>query len=352
MGTQIAEYRATDAALATLREQYMRPFDVSTTKGMAEAKAALAKIKDYISELERVRVEIKAPVLKRSRLIDEEAKCIAEKLIEIKEHIAAAIKAEKQRKEAEKAAKEQAERDRVAAIHSRIACLRGSIVSAARMSSAEIAAIRGTVNDIEISTEVFAEFLPEALAARAEIVQTLDKMLAEKQQEEQDQARKAAEQAAEEERLKELWRKQVEEARALAEQRAEVERRQKELERIDAEQRAAIALQQHKEQQRIDAENQRIAQQRADLERQQREIEARERNERKRQAREEEMERRRELEKEEAERQRAQVEAEIAAIPDPLRRLEQRVLRELASPYEAICEAYQLGLSDTSISQA
>ena len=105
---KIAEYNETAAAIAVLREKYCTVFDVTTTKGMEEAKKARAEVKGYRVALEKVRKEIKAPALERSRLIDEEAKRITAELQAIEEPIDQAIKAEEQRKEDEKAAKARA----------------------------------------------------------------------------------------------------------------------------------------------------------------------------------------------------------------------------------------------------
>lgn len=88
MEYQIAEYNQTAAALAELRTRYVRPYDVSTTAGMTEAKAARAEIRGYRVALEKTRVEIKAPALERTRLIDAEAKRITAELLAIEEPIA------------------------------------------------------------------------------------------------------------------------------------------------------------------------------------------------------------------------------------------------------------------------
>lgn len=94
---QITEYNQTAAALTELRSRYVRQYDVSTTAGMAEAKAARATVRGYRVALEKTRVEIKAPALERTRLIDAEAKRITAELLAIEEPIDAAIKAEERR---------------------------------------------------------------------------------------------------------------------------------------------------------------------------------------------------------------------------------------------------------------
>lgn len=103
--TEIAEYSQTASALSDLRHRFLGvAFNVSTTKGMDEAKKARQEVKGYRTALENKRKEIKAPALERCRLIDDEAKTITAALLEIEEPIDQQIKAEEARKEAEKAA--------------------------------------------------------------------------------------------------------------------------------------------------------------------------------------------------------------------------------------------------------
>lgn len=106
---KIVEYNETAAAIAVLREKYCTVFDVTTTKGMTAARETRAEVKGYRVTLEKVRVELKAPALERTRLIDAEAKRITAELLAIEEPIDETIKAEERRKEEEKAAKARAE---------------------------------------------------------------------------------------------------------------------------------------------------------------------------------------------------------------------------------------------------
>ena len=117
---KIAEYNQTAIALAELRTRYAKDYDVGTAPGMAEAKAARATVRGYRVALEKTRVEIKAPALERTRLIDAEAKRITAELLAIEEPIDVAIKAEEARKAEEKAAKERAEAERINVIKAKI----------------------------------------------------------------------------------------------------------------------------------------------------------------------------------------------------------------------------------------
>ncbi len=125
MTTSIAEYSATDTALAELRQKYAAAvFDVTTGKGMTLAKQARAELREQRVSLEKERVRIKAPALERCRQIDSEAKRITAELEALEEPIDSQIKAEEHRKEREKEAREQAERERVAAINARFDAIR------------------------------------------------------------------------------------------------------------------------------------------------------------------------------------------------------------------------------------
>lgn len=73
--TAIAEYTQTAAGLAELRQKHQGVvYDVTVPKEMKAAKEARAELRTLRTDLEKKRVEIKAPALERCRLIDEEAK--------------------------------------------------------------------------------------------------------------------------------------------------------------------------------------------------------------------------------------------------------------------------------------
>ena len=277
MNTQITEYTQTEAALALLRENYGiygqvgADLDLFVTKNMAVAKEARAEVRGYRVALEKLRVELKAPALERTRLIDAEAKRITAELLAIEEPIDNAVKAEERRKEEEKTAKARAEAQRVAGIQRRIAAIRALAGNATGQRAAAIAEIAQQVTAIQINPADYGEFLPDALDALAETRQQVAAMLATQQQFEEEQARIQAEQAAEQariqaerEELAQLQAKQAEEQarvkaeqdRIQAEQAAEQARIQAEQDRIQAEREALARLQakQAEEQARIQAE--------------------------------------------------------------------------------------------------
>lgn len=110
--TPIAEYSETAAALADLRQKYEKVvFQVATKDGMQVAVKARAELRGYRVALEKKRVEIKAPALERTRLIDAEAKRITAELSALEDPIDSLIKQEEGRKERERAEREAALQD-------------------------------------------------------------------------------------------------------------------------------------------------------------------------------------------------------------------------------------------------
>lgn len=330
---QIAEYNQTAAALAILREKYRGPFDVTTTKGMTIAKEARAEVRGYRVALEKVRVEIKAPALERTRLIDAEAKRITAELLAIEEPIDQQIKEEEKRKEEEKAAKARAEAARLAGIAAKMSALRNRVSAVAHQPATVIKAELEKAQATELSPDEFQEFLPDAQEALNDTQKDLEAALNARLLYEAEQARIKAEQEAEAVRLKaereELVRlREIEAARQAEQARIEAEARKAE----------AVRLQQEREEQEAELKTKREEQ-----ERQEREA---------RQAREAE-EARLKAEREAVEQQRAKLETQQRALEaakllrrgkksDPLTDLKQ-ALNANAETAQALDEAYRRG---------
>jgi len=243
MTTQIQEYSNTDGALATLAQAYKGiRYDVTTSEGMALAKAARAELRDYRVNLEKKRVQIKAPALERSRLIDAEAKRITAELVALEDPIDAQIKGEEGRKEREREAKIEAERLRVAGIQERIAEIRGAVAAAGSCSSSLISEHMDDVGRMVIGPE-FAEFAEAATAAKEQTLYQLAALHEAARQREEEAIRLKAERAELEALRADQAKRQAEEAereRAAAAARAEADRvAQVQRDRLAAESRAA-----------------------------------------------------------------------------------------------------------------
>ena len=272
MQTEIQEYSQTEAALSVLREKYTdATYDVDTTDGMKAAKEARADVRGYRTGLEKMRKEIKAPALERSRLIDTEAKRITGELVLLEEPIDQQIKEFEARKETERQAKIDAELERVESIQARIEGTRSgvdAIINSPR-SSVEIAEYMKMYRDQTID-ESFQEFQQRAQDAwTAGLARLTDHYQATAEREAED-ARIAAER-------EELAKLRAENEKREAEEQAkreaaEAEAREKR-EAADKKQREELEEQRKKQaaaQKKIDDENARLAEERADLEREQR----------------------------------------------------------------------------------
>lgn len=296
MTTSIAEYSATDSALAELRQKYETVvYDVRSPKGMDQAKKARAELRDYRVTLEKTRVEIKAPALERCRQIDSEAKRITAELEALELPIDNQIKAEEQRKANEKAEAERLERARQEALQKWFADLRGVPL---RAVNATADAIRELIAETEATDtsavpddhQAAAKFeirnsvagLKAALDARLAADEEAERIKAERAELERLRAEAAAVQAekdrlaaAERERQAEEARRAEAQARAEREavERAEREAREAEQRRIDAEraearrkedaERAKAAEKLRKEQAELAAQQKRMAEEKA-----------------------------------------------------------------------------------------
>jgi colicin import membrane protein len=236
--TSIAEYSKTAAALAELRQTYHAVvYDFGKPGEMQRALKDRARVRGYRLDLEKVRVEIKAPALERCRLIDAEAARIRQELEDLEEPIDAQIKREEKRKQDEQLAKEKAEAERVAGIQARIADINARGADAVGLQPAEIAARLDEARELAID-ESFGEYRETAAAAKKKAVATLEQLLA---------GAIAQAEAAEKLRLA-----RIEEEERMARDRAQLEAAKKEQEEAERKRQAQIV-----------AENKRIAEERA-----------------------------------------------------------------------------------------
>ena len=307
INTEIKEYSPTAAALAELRQKYEKAvYDTSTIAGMAKAVAARRELREVRVNLEKLRKELKAPALERSRLIDAEAKALTTQIEAMEEPIDKQIKAEEQRKAEERAERDRIERERVEALHRRVALIREQPTRYVGKPSDEIAAKIGSLSGVEIGAD-YGELQGDAHAAKAEALKTLQEMhaaaLAQEaeaerlriEREELEAQRKAQEEQAERDRAElaklreeaaarqaaakaEMEKQMEEERQKVATERAEAEKvrlaelaRQQELDR----QAAVIRAEEEAKAKAIrDAEQAELDRQRAEIEEQRRKVEA------------------------------------------------------------------------------
>jgi colicin import membrane protein len=229
--TTVAEYRATEAGLAALREQYAAVPDVTTREGMELAREARRNCVSLRTALEAKRKELKAPLLERGKLIDDEAKRIIGAIVEVENPHDKAIKAEEARIEARREAARKERERAAAASQAVIDNLRDIPLRLLDSPAADIAA---AINDL-VETDV--DNIGDLLA------------------DDQGRAQQAKEAAIE--RLRTMHSARAEADRVQAEQAAERKRLADERARLDREQQEQMARDQA-ERRRRDAIESRI----------------------------------------------------------------------------------------------
>ena len=289
MKTEIAEYSPTAAALAELRQKYEQAvFDTTTPTGMAKAIAARRELREVRVNLEKLRKELKAPALERSRLIDAEAKALTTQIEAMEDPIDAQIKAEEQRKADEKAERERVEREKLAALQARVADIRATAVKCVGETSNDIAGHIILLTQLEID-DTFGVLQGDAHTAKAETISTLRDMhtaaLAQEDEAERlrieraelEAQRKAQEEQAARDRAElAKLRAEAEERQREAAEKLRIEREAAEAERLKvAAEAAAIRAEEEAKAKAIrDAEQAELARQRSEIEEQRRKVEA------------------------------------------------------------------------------
>ncbi len=256
--TTIPEYTKSAQGLAELRRRLgSLVYDVTTTKGMTEAKKDRAIARELRINLEAERVRIKAPALERCRAIDAEAKRLTAEIVELEDPIDQAVKAEESRKEREKAERERIVAEKVDARNRRFDAIRAQPLRAVNATAAQIEQFIAEAEAVDVSDfdgVTLAAAKHERLLAIAALRAALDARRLEdvkaeqvrKDLEELDRLRaeRAAQQAeadrlaaAERDRVAAEARKLEDQARAEREStdKAAREARQAEQARIDAE---------------------------------------------------------------------------------------------------------------------
>ncbi len=277
VGQAMTEFEKVAAGIAALETRYKDVvYPVTTTKGLDEAKAARADIRDARYAVQRAAKSAKSELAAISKNIGEKADQIIAPLEALEAPIDQQIKAEEARKEAEKEAKRLAEVARVEAIAAKIAAIRAAGIAPAGASAFDIATLRGNLALAVYAADEFQEFLPAAERARDDALSQLRAAHEAAVAAEAEAARLAAERA-------ELERIRQEQEAALAAERARLaeERRQQEAERKRVEQETAARLAAEKaerdHQAAVAAEEARkaaeaMAAERAELERQREEL--------------------------------------------------------------------------------
>lgn len=274
-GSDVVEYRQTEAALAMLREQLAdATIDCTTTAGDKQARDSRLTLVRLRTALEDKRKELKAPHLEAGKRIDDEAKRITGAILEMEQPIDAAIKAEEQRRERARQERERIERERKARNESLIDGVKhlplehvGAPANVVEEALAELLERTFAVDDDY--REQMDSALAASIAKLREVLETrrdVERQQAELRAQREEQERQAAAERAELERLRaeEAERNRIAaEERRAADAAAEAERR-----RLAEEQEAAHRAERERIDQANRAEQERLAAERAELQRQ------------------------------------------------------------------------------------
>lgn len=261
-------------------------YDVETPKGLEEAKRARAALRDEgrypIQKLQATGSKMLGTMQRQFN-----ARC-AEVVAEIEGYekpIDDQITAVERRKEAEKAAREQAEREAAAVVQGRIDAIRAYAVIPAGVKAAGIRVAIDNLTAVEVSIEAYGDRAGEAAQAKAQTLARMEELHAaaiahEAEQERiaaerEELARMRAEQEARDKAERErIAAEQAAEAKRLAEARAALAKEEAAAkaarDKADAEARAKRDEEDRIARAARAAEDQRIARERAELEAQQR----------------------------------------------------------------------------------
>lgn len=255
-GTDIVEYQPHEAAIVDIEKRFASVvFDVSTTTGMADAKAVRAEIRAVRYALQTTSKDVLVPY--QARVKEAQARVnevkefggqLVERVLKIEEPVDDVIKAEEKRQKDEKEAREKLERERVEAIQSKITRFREGPAKHASSTAAVIADVLERLKQSVILPEDYAEFEGEATIARDNAIDQLETLHKGAVQREEAEAQLKQQQeafAAQQKELEELRRKSQEEAdrraeeerKRLAAQQEELDRQRAELDRQKEEQR-------------------------------------------------------------------------------------------------------------------
>ncbi len=229
-GEAVVKYSKTEAELAHMRHRFGGVvYDLTTTKGDKEARAARLELVTLRTSLEKQRKTFKEPALTLGRKIDDEAARITAEIKALETPIDEQINADENRRAAEKAERERIEAERIAAHQTKLAAMRGCVARAQGLPSARIAKGIEQVEAIMLGVTAWEEFAAEATTAKQETLAAMRVMFDAAKAREDEDARVEAQ--------------RIENERIAAENRAAAERLAEQQRALDA-QAAALKAEQ------------------------------------------------------------------------------------------------------------
>lgn len=224
------EFNFSDAALAEMKERY-KDLVISDTKSYEATKAARAEVRDVRYGVQNALKAGNAGLREKIKANDAEAERLINRIVEVESPLDEEVKRWEKKKADEKAERERLEQERIDNITGMVNWMTACVRECAGQESAVIQQKMETLESCEVTPEAFQEFINHATATKAESLQALESMLAdrlaleesERQRKEQEAATKAAQDDAE--RVKQEAQAAIDAERAK--QRLEDEKRQK-----------------------------------------------------------------------------------------------------------------------------
>lgn len=247
--TVLAQFAAAEATLTTLAAKYHGvAFDVTSTKGLAEAKAARLDLRENGRFMvERAEKRVRADVNDLKRVMADEVERLVKIVRPSEDAIHAQIEAEETRKAAEKAERERLAAERAAKFGAQLDTIRGYAKAAAGLPAATIAKGIAALEAMTFGAE-WEDFQSAATDTRdltLSVLRTMHEAAAQREADDAERERQRQENA----RV----------AAGLAEQRKQLAAQEAELKRQAEAQRAAQAAAEQAEADRL-AEARRAAQ--------------------------------------------------------------------------------------------
>ena len=243
--TVLAQFAATEAALTTLAAKYHGvAYDVGSTKGLADAKAARLDLRENGRFLvQRAEKRVKDDVNDLKKLMATEVERLVGIVRPTEDAIHLMIESEEERREAEKAERARIAAERVAKFNAQLDTIRGYAKAAANLPSEKIANGIAKLEALDIGPE-WEEFEPQATETRQitlDVLRTMHTAAAEREAEEAERQRQREENARVKAEL-------AEQRRQLAEQQAAIQRQAEVLALAEASRQVELAAQQAAEQ--------------------------------------------------------------------------------------------------------
>jgi len=234
METGVVKYDVTEAALEKMQEYLeLTITGIDDEAGFSLVHQARMVVKGHRVAVEKRRKELKADALEWGRKVDSEAKRLYGLMEPVEIHLQAEEDKVTKEKETIKAEKARKEKERVETILCAIEKIKGFVVTSPTVPSGKIQALIDELVDIDVTKDVFQEFVEEAYIAKQSALTGLVKAFEDRVTWE----RAEGERKAEAERLAKEKKAQDAREKALAEERAKMEAEKAELERAKKEER-------------------------------------------------------------------------------------------------------------------